>query len=139
MGLFDNLAGQALGALGGQPQSGQSGLLDGLMGLLNNPQVGGLQGLLQKFQSAGLGEQVSSWIGTGNNLPISAEHIQQVLGGGHLEQLAQQAGMDHGQAALGLSQLIPQMVDHLTPNGQMPESGDLLSGSLNLLKGKLFG
>jgi uncharacterized protein YidB (DUF937 family) len=139
MGLFDQFAGQALGALGGQPQGGQSGLLDGLMSLVNHPQMGGLQGLIQKFQNAGLGEQVASWIGTGSNLPISAEHVQQVLGGGHLEQLAQQAGMDQGQAAQGLSQLIPQMVDHLTPNGQMPESGDLLGHSMNLLKGKLFG
>lgn len=139
MGLFDDLAGQAMGALGAQPQGGQGGLLDGLMGLLNSPQVGGLPGLLQKFQASGLGDQVASWVGTGSNLPISAQQIQQVLGGGHLEQLAQQSGMDHGQAAEGLSQLLPQVVDHLTPGGQMPQGGDLMSGALDLLKGKLLG
>lgn len=137
MGLFDNLAGQALGALGGQAQHGQGGLLDGIMSLLNQPQVGGLQGLLQKFQEAGLGDQVSSWIGTGSNLPISADQIQQVLGGGHLEQLAQQAGLDQGQTASGLAQLLPQVVDQLTPNGHLPQ-GDVLGGALDLLKGKLF-
>lgn len=138
MGLFDDLAGQAMGALGGQAQGSQSGLLNGLMGLLNSPQVGGLQGLLQKFQSAGLGDHVASWVGTGGNLPISADQIRQVLGGGPLEQVAQQAGLDHGQAAEGLAQLLPQAVDHLTPGGQMPQ-GDLMGGALDLLKGKLFG
>lgn len=139
MGLLDDLAGQAMGALGGQPQNSQGGLLDGLMGLLNSPQVGGLPGLLQKFQGSGLGDQVASWVGTGSNLPISADQIRQVLGGGHLEQLAQQAGLDHGQAADGLAQLLPQVVDHLTPGGQMPQGGDLMGGALDLLKGKLLG
>lgn len=78
-------------------------------------------------------------MGTGSNLPISAEQIQQVLGGGHLQQVAQQAGLDHGQAADGLAQLLPQVVDHLTPGGQLPQGGDLMSGALDLLKGKLLG
>ncbi|MBI2779891.1 MAG: hypothetical protein HYX62_08980 [Gammaproteobacteria bacterium] len=79
MGLFDHIAGEAIGKLTGQG-SGQSSLLDGVMDMLNNNQAGGIGGLVQSFKDKGLGDIVSSWIGTGSNLPISPEQIQQALG-----------------------------------------------------------
>ncbi|MHB1666773.1 MAG: YidB family protein [Thiomonas sp.] len=79
-----------------------------------------------------------SWIGTGQNQPVSADQIHQVLGSDTVKELAAKAGIDPTQAASGLSELLPQLVDKLTPGGQIPE-GDLLSQGLGRLKGELFG
>ncbi|MDC8756686.1 YidB family protein [Janthinobacterium sp. hw3] len=138
MGLLDQLAGQALGALGGQQQDAapQADLLSGVMGLING--AGGLPALLQKFQESGLGDQVTSWIGLGDNQPVSGEQIASALGGDTVAQLAQQAGVAPEQASAGLAQLLPQIIDKLTPQGAVPDQ-DLLQQGLSLLKGKLFG
>ena len=136
MGLLDSVT-SALGGAGGN--GGGNPLLDVVMQMLsNNSQMGGLAGLAQAFQDKGLGEQVASWIGTGKNLPISPEQIRSVLGSGQLGQIASQLGMDEHQAAGGLADLLPQVIDKLTPNGQMPQGEDLLAQGLSLLKGKWF-
>jgi uncharacterized protein YidB (DUF937 family) len=96
-----------------------------------------LQGLIQKFTDAGLAQHVQSWVGTGTNLPISAEQIQNVLGSGQIAALAKQFGLSESVAAGGLSQMLPQVVDHLTPNGAV--QNDLVQEGLGLLKGKLLG
>lgn len=75
---------------------------------------------------------------TGQNLPVSAEQIRSVLGGSSLQGLVEQLGVSPEQASGCLDELLPQVVDHLTPNGQLPEGGDLLAQGLDLLKGKLF-
>ncbi len=137
MGLFDNIAGEAIGKLTGQG-GGSSGLLDGVMGLLGNNQAGGIAGLVQSFKDKGLGDIVSSWVGTGSNLPISPEQIQQALGAEQVQQLAGKAGVSAETASANLAELLPNIIDKLTPNGQLP-SGDLLNQGLGLLKGKLFG
>jgi uncharacterized protein YidB (DUF937 family) len=82
---------------------------------------------------------VASWVGTGQNLPVSAEQIQAVLGSGQLGQIASQLGLNESQAAGGLADLLPQVIDSLTPNGQLPQGDDLLAQGLDMLKGKLFG
>ena len=134
MGLFDN----ALGALtGGGGGGGQNALVSAVLGMIQN-QPGGLAGLAEKFQNGGLGDVVQSWIGTGQNQPVSADEVQQVLGQDALQQVAAKAGVDPSQVASSLSQLLPQLVDRLTPNGQIPE-GNLLEQGMGLLKGKLFG
>ena len=135
MGLFDSVVGALAG---GQSGSGNQ-LLDVVMQLINS-QPGGLAGLVQSFQQGGLGDIVNSWVSTGQNLPVSAEQLQSVLGGGKLQDLAAQLGMSPEQAAGGLANLLPQVVDNLTPNGQLPEGGDLLTQGLGMLqKGGLFG
>ena len=137
MGLLDMVTG-ALGGAGSN--GGGNAMLDVVMQMLSkNGQHGGLAGLVQAFQNKGLGDQMASWIGTGQNLPISPEQIKSVLGGGQLGQLASQLGMDEQQAAGGLADLLPQVIDKVTPNGQMPQSDDLMAQGLELLKGKLFG
>lgn len=138
MGLLDELAGRAMGALGAQQQDSapQSALLGGVMGLID--QAGGLQGLLQKLQASGLGDQVASWIGHGENQTVSGDQIKEALGGDALASIAQQAGIEPEHASTGLAQLLPQIIDKLTPQGEVP-SGDLLQQGLGLLKGKLFG
>jgi uncharacterized protein YidB (DUF937 family) len=130
MGLFDSV----VGALAGGQSGGDSPLLSIVMQLINNPQTGGLGGLVQAFEQGGLGSVVSSWVSTGQNLPISAEQIKAVLGGGKLQEIASQLGVSTEQASGSLAELLPKVVDHLTPNGQLPESGNLLAEGMDLLK-----
>jgi uncharacterized protein YidB (DUF937 family) len=138
MGLFDQVVGAVMS---GQTAEGAANpLLAGIMQLVNDPQTGGLAGLVQAFQNGGLGEIAKSWVSTGQNLPISAEQIQSVLGSsGLLQNLASQFGLSSEQVSGQLAELLPQVVDKLTPNGTLPESNDLLAQGLDLLKGKLFG
>lgn len=134
MGLFD----QVVGALSGNQSGGGNALLETVLQLVNNPQTGGLGGLVQSFQQGGLAEIVNSWVSTGQNLPISAEQIQSVLGGSTLQEMAAKLGMSHEQISGGLAAMLPQVVDQLTPNGEVPQGGDLLAQGLDLLKGRLF-
>lgn len=101
-------------------------------------QQGGVAGLVEKFQQGGLGELVQSWVGTGGNLPVSADQIQSVLGGDAVTQIAGKLGIDPQQASDLVAQYLPGIVDQLTPNGELPVGGDVLSQGLGAL-GKLFG
>ena len=131
MGLLDSV----IGALGGGGQAGgggQSALLNIVMGMLANRSGGqqggvgmggGLGDLMAKFQQGGMGDVMSSWIGSGQNMPISGDQLSNVLGSDMLGKIASQLGISHGEAAGQLSQVLPQVVDKLTPNGQVPEGG----------------
>ena len=137
MGLFDGVLGSLMGGpLGGQlPQGAQAQgpLLQMALRLLQ--QNGGLQGVLGKFEQAGLGQQAQSWIGTGKNLPIDASAITQIFGQGQLGQIAQQLGITNEQAEGQLAQALPQVVDKLTPEGQIPENhSDLVNQALAMLQ-----
>ncbi|WP_199052195.1 YidB family protein [Aquitalea sp. ASV15] len=125
MSLFDQLGG-LLGGEGG----GVAGAVSELM-----QQQGGLAGLVEKFNSGGMSELVSSWVGTGGNLPVSAEQIQQVLGNEQVAALAGKFGLDPQQLSQALADYLPQAVDKLTPDGQVPQGGDLLSQGLGMLQG----
>lgn len=131
MSLLDSLA----GALGGSQQGGGSAALIGaVLQQLGGNQ--GLAGLVQQFQQGGLGELVQSWVGSGQNLPISAQQIEQVLGSGALGQLAQQFGLQPEHLASQLAEQLPTAVDRLTPQGQLPEAG---TGGFGDLLGQLSG
>ncbi|RPX09354.1 hypothetical protein IPC730_07345 [Pseudomonas aeruginosa] len=91
--------------------------------------LGGLGGLFQMLQNAGLGDALNSWIGGGPNQSVSAADISRVFGDGQLQQLADSAGVSQGEAAEHLSSLLPELVNKLTPDGQAPQ-GDLDIGSL---------
>jgi uncharacterized protein YidB (DUF937 family) len=150
MGLLDTI-----GALAGQMGSGQNGtadpkaaLIQGVLAMLANNSGtagvatgttggGGLAGLMQQFNNAGLGNVVSSWISSGHNLPISADQIKAVLGSSQLAQLAEQAGLSHSDAANHLSALLPGIIDKLTPQGQVPQGG-LDAGSVENALGGLL-
>ncbi len=145
MGLFDSVAGQLLGALnnGGEAGgAGPAGLIEAIGGLLNNPATGGIQGLVSNFEQHGLGGVIQSWISTGQNLPISAEQIQAVLGSEQVQGIAQSLGLSTEAVGGQLASLLPQVIDGLTPAGRLPEAGaglDLSAlGGLDALKG-LFG
>ncbi len=122
MGLLDSVIG-ALGQAQGQGR-GQPDLMSAVIGMLGNDAPGGgLAGLLAKAQQGGLGDIVQSWIGSGQNLPISAGQLQSMLGEDTLGALARQLGLAPGDAAGQLSQVLPQMVDRMTPQGRLPEGG----------------
>ena len=98
-------------------------------------QNGGVQGVLAKVQQAGYGQQAQSWIGTGANLPIDPRIVQQVFGQGQLGQIAQQLGISPAQASDGVAQMLPQVVDQMTPAGQIPENhSDLVNEALAILQ-----
>ena len=84
-----------------------------------------------------LNQVVKSWIGNGQNLPVTGEQIQQVLGNEQVAAIARQLGVDPSQASAQLAQVLPGLVDKLTPNGQVPQGGDLLAQGADLLKGFL--
>lgn len=135
MGLFDTIAGQVSSALGNTGTSGgQGGLMDIVSGLLNNPQTGGLQGLIKNFQEKGLGDAVSSWIGTGQNQAVSGEQIHSALGSEQVDAIANKLGVSSSEASTSLASMLPQLIDKLTPTGQVPEGGMLEQG-LAMLKG----
>lgn len=123
MGLLDGL-------LGGGGEGSPMGAITDLLG----QQEGGLGGLLGAFEQGGLGEMARSWVGTGENLPVTADQIQTVLSSGVLADFASRLGIDPKQAAGTLAEVLPQVIDRLTPGGQLPSGG--LGGVADLL-GKL--
>jgi uncharacterized protein YidB (DUF937 family) len=135
-GLFGSLGGLlgaaggagALGSLLGGAGGGLGGLLGGLLGggsgNADQAAIGGLGPLQQILEQAGLGEQVKSWIGNGQNLPVSGEQITQALSGtGALEEVSKLAahfGINEGDLANQLAEGLPEAVNHLTPQGAVP-------------------
>lgn len=135
MGLLDQL-GQAAAGMMGQAKD-QNPLMQAVVGLLGQQSaIGGLGGLIQAFQKNGLGEIVNSWVSTGKNLPISPEQIQQALGSDLLKQLASQVGLSPEATGGQLANLLPGLIDKLTPEGKLPDT-TLIEQGLNLLRGKL--
>jgi uncharacterized protein YidB (DUF937 family) len=127
MGLLDNLESVAMSKLGGSnPEA--AAVLEMIQ---NHP--GGINGLVQAFHGNGMGGLVNSWIGTGPNQSITPDQIQQVLGSGPLQGVAAKLGVSPEQASATLSQLLPTVMNHLTPNGQVPEQSNLLQMGESLL------
>ena len=132
LGSLGSLAG--LGGLGGLAASLGGG---GGAGGAGPQGLGGLGDLLAAFERNGMGEQVQSWVGTGSNLPLAPEQLQQALGGDVLDGLARQAGVSPAEAGSGLAELLPQLIDRLTPDGQLPQGGGL--GDIGSVLGALSG
>jgi len=136
MGMFGNILGAVLGNIG--QQGGTAGALASVAGslLANDGEHGGLGGLVGKFEQAGLGNVVSSWIGSGQNLPISADQLQSVLGSDAVAGIAAKLGINPSDALGQLSSMLPGLVDKLTPNGAAPAGG---LGNMGDLAGMLGG
>lgn len=89
---------------------------------------------MQKLQSGGLGDAVQSWIGTGANTAVTGTQLQKALGGDALHRAASEAGVSPEEASDGLASVLPELVNQLTPNGQMPgNSGELLKSVMGML------
>lgn len=121
MGILDSLGNspELKGILG---QLGAAVIPAVLGEVLGNGGQGGLSAIVAKLEQAGLGEQVKSWIGTGQNLPITAEQLQQVLGSDMVKQLAARFGIPIDQLAQVLAQQLPTAVDHASPDGKLPHT-----------------
>jgi uncharacterized protein YidB (DUF937 family) len=98
-------------------------------------QNGGLTGILDKFKEGGLAEQAASWVGKGENMPISAEQISSVLGNSAIAEMATKFGIDPDTLSNKIAEHLPTVVDKLTPDGEVgADSGNLLSTVLGMLK-----
>ena len=158
MGLFDGILGNVLGAaLGGNREQSQaqdplSSILGGLTGgsgggtgnillqlaLSMLQQQGGLDNVLGKFREAGMGSQADSWVSTGQNMDISPNQLEQALGSDALSDIAAKLGMSQDQAGSAMSQVLPELINQLTPQGQVtPDSENALADGLNALAGSL--
>ena len=144
MGLLDGFLGNLMGGSGG----GSNPLLQIAMQMLANKggggaggggaldSMGGLSGIVSAFQQAGLGHIADSWVGSGENLPVSGDQLTQVLGSDKIGQIAGQLGMSHDDAAGGLAKILPELINHVTPNGQMPGSHSMVEDTLAMFMKK---
>ena len=155
MGLLDSVLGAVMG---GQQQGAAAGggaggglgsiismvagnpqMLQAITGMLGNDGGhGGLGGIMAKFQEAGMGDAVSSWVGNGENHAVSADQVTSALGSDTIAGLAEKMGISHGDAAGQLSSMLPGLINHLTPNGQAPEGGLGNAGDLMGMLGGLL-
>jgi uncharacterized protein YidB (DUF937 family) len=109
MGLFDEIEGALTGGQGGVDHNALSSLLGN----------GGLESLMSQFEQGGIGQVAQSWISNGGNLPISQDQLEAVLGSSQVQQLAGAMGIDPSN----LSAALPELIHHLTPDGQIPAGG----------------
>ncbi|TFW72305.1 hypothetical protein C3Y98_04160 [Methylotenera oryzisoli] len=129
MGLFDSLAGAVLSNMGGD----KGAMLQIAMDLFK--QNGGLEGVVAKFNEAGLSEQAASWISKGDNLPISAEQVIEVLGRDSIAGIAEKLTMSPSDISAKIAEYLPQAIDKMTPNGEVDSnSGNLLTAVMGMLK-----
>jgi uncharacterized protein YidB (DUF937 family) len=119
-GLGGGLGG---GGLGNVLKGGLGGLLAG--GAAGSVLGGGLGDLLKQFQQNGQGDAANSWVGKGPNKPIAPGDLASALGADQIDQLATQSGMSRDDLLNGLSQYLPQVVDHLTPDGRLPNDNEV--------------
>ena len=120
MGLLDDIEGMAASKV-----SGSSPEAAAILQMIQN-HPGGMEGMVQSFHSNGLGGLINSWTGNGENQPISAAQIQQVLGSEKVQAYAQKLGISPEAASATLAQLLPTVIDKLTPNGAVPDHSSLL-------------
>lgn len=129
MGLFDSVAGAVLGKMMGD----KGGMAQVALEMFN--QNGGLTGILDKFKEGGLAEEAASWVGKGENMPISAEQISSVLGNTAIAEMAAKFGIDPDTLSSQIAEHLPTVVDKLTPDGEVNDnSGNLLTTVLSMLK-----
>lgn len=134
MGLLDSV----IGALSGvRSTSGSGDMLGIVLQMLADDGEGiGIHGLVERFRDSGMSSVLDSWIARGSNLPISADDLQHVLGSDTVEEIAQQMGLSRRVTADRLSQMLPYVVDKLTPHGRLPADG---LGDLGQLMGRMAG
>ena len=151
MGLLDGILGNVVGSMLSGNQGGQQNPLESILGGLAGSQIsggnpllqialallqqnGGLEGVLGKFRESGMAAQADSWVSTGPNKGISPNELQEALGSSTIGQVASQLGVSQEQAGSSLSQLLPELINHLTPQGEVTsESNDAIAEGLDAL------
>ena len=139
MGLLGQILGGVMGQSQPQPgaQQGHS-MLESVLGLIHGPQIGGLGGLISLLEQKGLGHLASGWVSNGPNPPITPAQLTSALGEQNVQQFAQQNGLSPSDGASALAQLLPHVVDQMTPNGQLPQQSMGMGEMLSMLKSKLM-
>ena len=138
--MFNNILGSLASSVlgGGEAQSKALQLIQALL-----QSQGGVQGLIEKFQQGGLEQIVKSWIGTGENQPISIAQIIDVFGQNNIDSAAEQVGVEQQEAPSLLSEYLPQIVDKLSPNGEFDlknlDTNALLQQGAKAIFGKILG
>lgn len=134
MGLLDQLINQVGKSLGGGASAVPHGdVVTQLVNGLGLNTGSGLTSLIQLFEQKGLGQLINGWVSTGPNPAISPDQVTQALGADRLQQIATQLGVSPNAAASHVSSVLPALIDHLTPNGSVPQ-GNLLDTGLGMLK-----
>ena len=126
------------GAGGGGAGGGLGGMLGGMLGggqsnqsNSSAPNMGGLGGILDAFQKGGLGHIADSWVSQGDNMPVTGDQVSQVFGKDKISEMASQLGMSHAEVSGGLADILPQLVNHVTPDGQVPQDHNALQDALS--------
>ena len=130
MSIFDTI-----GSLLGKGDNSPTSVPEALVAAFANHE-GGLGGLVQKFESAGLGDTISSWVGNGANQAVSPDALHGILGSDVVQQISAKTGLPIAELLPQIAQHLPRLVDGMTPNGQMPSTGNLLDAGLAFLRGR---
>jgi uncharacterized protein YidB (DUF937 family) len=135
MSLFTDIVKSAIGTndSSGQVENKTQNLLNGSLEMLEK--MGGIDGLVKKLQQSGMGDIAESWIGTGENRNINPDQLTNALGKDQVDAVARQADIPESQGASVLSQILPAVIDKLTPDGKPPESSSLATWGKVLLGG----
>ncbi len=129
MGMLDGLVGSVLGKVMGE----KAGMAQVAMEMFNTN--GGVGGILEKFKTGGLADAAASWVGTGDNIPVSADQISSVLGNDQIAAMAEKFGIEPATLSAQIAEYLPSVVDKMTPNGAVEaDSGNILSSVLGMFK-----
>jgi uncharacterized protein YidB (DUF937 family) len=131
MSLFDTI-----GSLLGKTGEGPASVPEALVAALGSDE-GGFGGLIEKFEGAGLGPTISSWVGTGDNQPVSPDALHGILGSDLVQQIAAKTGLPIEQLLPQIAEHLPQVVNGMTPNGEVPSGGSLLDAGLSFLRSRM--
>ncbi len=133
-GFLSRLGGTVLNDLKGTP-------LDKMLNHLMGGQQGasGLEALVEKLRNGGLGDRVESWSSTGANRPVAPQELEQALGTGEADRLASGSGMERSGLLAVLSQVLPRLIDGLTPQGRLPTQGEVPEGGLGGMLRQILG
>ena len=129
MGMLDGLVGSVLGKVMGE----KAGMAQVAMEMFNTN--GGVGGILEKFKTGGLADAAASWVGMGDNIPVSADQISSVLGNDQIAAMAEKFGIEPATLSAQIAEYLPSVVDKMTPNGAVEaDSGNILSSVLGMFK-----
>ena len=131
-GRLGDVLGQVLGSGGAQRGGGLGDVLGQVLG--GGGAAGGLGGLLQKLEQGGLGAESRSWVSTGQNVAPSPDSIGRIFGADGLAAIARQAGLSERDTSAGLAQLLPEVIDHVSPQGRIPDDDQLASTLQDLMR-----
>lgn len=133
MGILDSIV---KGVTGKSSDSSNPNMMGGIIEMFTSGETGGIQGIIKKLTEGGLGNVVNSWISKEPNKPVEPNQLENALGGDMMGKFASKMGVSSSEASSHLSKLLPTVIDKLTPDGKLPESGNL--GNVQDLLKKFF-